>query len=178
MKHIVRAIAFPASTFLLGRKMIIRALTAFIALPGIVALLMPPLIARFDPWKLGSWAPGILIMGLGLVVLLWCVRDFYISGKGTLAPWDPPKHLVVIGLYRFVRNPMYLGVLLLVLGWGIYLCSPALLLYLACLCVGFHVHVVRKEEPWLRAQFGKQWELYRQHVSRWLPRITPWRGGI
>ena len=65
--------------------------------------------------------PGLLVMFLGTVVLGWCIRDFYISGKGTLAPWDPPRKLVVMGLYRYVRNPMYIGVLILVAGWFMFL---------------------------------------------------------
>ncbi len=108
--------------------MFIRALIAFIALPGIAAIIAPPLIAYYDPWNGYHWTPGILIMWVGAFVLFWCIRDFYVSGRGTLAPWDPPKKLVVVGLYRFVRNPMYVGVLMLVLGWSIYYCSPVLFL--------------------------------------------------
>jgi protein-S-isoprenylcysteine O-methyltransferase Ste14 len=78
----------------------------------------------------------------------------------------------VIGLYRFVRNPMYVGVLLLVCGWGVYFRSPLLILYTAVLAVGFHLRVVRNEEPWLKAQFGGQWELYQREIARWLPRPT------
>jgi protein-S-isoprenylcysteine O-methyltransferase Ste14 len=92
-----------------------------------------------------------------------------------LAPWDPPKKLVVIGLYRFVRNPMYIGVLLLVLGWGLYFCSPILFLYTATLSLGFHMRVITNEEPWLKAQFGIEWDLYQKEVARWLPRIKPWK---
>jgi len=155
--------------------MFIRALIAFIALPGIAAIVAPPLIAYFDPWKGFRWAPGIFVMCIGGFVLLWCVRDFYISGKGTLAPWDPPRKLVVVGLYRFMRNPMYVGVLLLVLGWSLYFRSPILFLYTAILALGFHIRVVKKEEPWLNEQFGNQWVLYQQEVPRWLPRTTPWK---
>jgi len=157
--------------------MFIRALLSFIALPGTVAVLAPPLIAALDPWKGTRWMPGVLVMIVGTVILLWCVYDFYGSGKGTLAPWDPPKKLVVLGLYRFVRNPMYVGVLVLVLGWGLLLCSPLLLLYATFLSVVFHIRVVRYEEPWLKSQFGDQWELYQQVVSRWLPRTLPWNNG-
>ena len=155
--------------------MFIRALISFIALPGIFAVIAPPLIAYFDPWNRAHWIPGVFVMIIGAVVLLWCVCDFYTLGKGTLAPWDPPKKLVVLGLYRFVRNPMYIGVLLLVLGWSLYFGSPLLLLYVAILAIGFHIRVVRNEEPRLKAQFGSQWELYQQEVSRWLPRTSPWK---
>jgi protein-S-isoprenylcysteine O-methyltransferase Ste14 len=157
--------------------MYIRALIAFIALPGVAALIVPPLIAYFDPWKGYHWAAGIPVMCLGAFILLWCVRDFFVSGKGTLAPWDPPRNLVVVGLYRFVRNPMYVGVLLLLFGWCLYFRSPVLFLYTAILAIGFHIRVIRNEEPWLKEQFGSQWEVYRHEVSRWLPRITPWKNG-
>jgi protein-S-isoprenylcysteine O-methyltransferase Ste14 len=151
--------------------MVIRALLAFLALPGIAAVLAPPLIALLDPWQGQRWQPGLAVMCGGAFVLLWCVRDFYVSGKGTLAPWDPPKELVVVGLYRLVRNPMYIGVLLLVCGWALYLASPFLAGYAALLAVGFHARVVMHEEPWLDAQFGQQWRTYRAAIPRWVPRM-------
>ena len=72
---------------------------------------------------------GMAPLVAGVVILLWCVRDFYVAGKGTLAPWDPPKHLVVIGLYRFVRNPMYLAVLAIIVGQALLFGSWWLVLY-------------------------------------------------
>ena len=158
--------------------MFMRALISFVALPGILAVLAPPLIAGVDPWKNAFWVPGILVMMAGAAILLWCVRDFFVSGKGTLAPWDPPKRLVVTGLYRFMRNPMYAGVLLLVLGWGLSLSSPLLFSYAVVLAIGFHIRIVKYEEPWLKAKFGDQWESYRQSVSRWWPRIFPWKDKV
>jgi protein-S-isoprenylcysteine O-methyltransferase Ste14 len=116
-------------------------------------------------------------MFLGLVLLLWCVRDFSVSGKGTLAPWDPPKRLVMIGLYRHVRNPMYVGVVTLVAGWAVLYLSPILLGYALILAIAFHIRVLTYEEPWLAGQFGNAWQEYRSHVGRWLPRFSPWKGG-
>ena len=110
---------------------------------------------------------------MGLLLLLWCVRDFYVSGQGTLAPWHPPKHLVAVGLYRRVRNPMYIAVLTIVLGWSVPCGSARLALYLRALAVGFHLRVVLHEEPWLRRQFTEEWAAYSASVSRWLPRLTP-----
>ncbi len=154
--------------------MFLRALLAFITLPGIAAVLGPPVIAWIDPWR-GNFHPlALAVMALGVLILLWCVRDFYVSGKGTLAPWDPPRELVVVGLYRHMRNPMYVGVLVLVLGWGLYFCSWLLFAYVIALAVGFHIRVVRNEEPWLENTFGQEWETYHQGVPRWWPRLTPW----
>jgi protein-S-isoprenylcysteine O-methyltransferase Ste14 len=107
----------------------LRALLAFLVLPGVVAFIIPPLLAAIDPWRREAFLPGALVMLLGVVLVLWCVRDFYVSGKGTLAPWDPPAKLVVVGLYRYMRNPMYVGVVTLVLGWSLLLTSPVLVCY-------------------------------------------------
>jgi len=80
--------------------MFFRALIAFLILPGIAGILSPAIFAVLDPWRCGPiWQGSILVLA-GLVLLLWCVRDFHVQGKGTLAPWDPPQHLVVVGPYR------------------------------------------------------------------------------
>lgn len=157
--------------------MFARALLAFLVLPGLVAILAPPLIAFLDPWRGQTCTLGLAVMLAGAIVLLWCVRDFYVSGKGTLAPWDPPKELVLVGLYRHIRNPMYVGVLLLVLGWAIYFSSIVLAAYVVVLAVGFHIWVVTYEEPWLKSQFAEEWHVYSKAVSRWLPRVKPWKNG-
>ena len=154
--------------------MFLRALLAFLALPGLFAVLLPPIVASLDPWRGRMWAGGYPVFGGGALVVLWCVRDFYVSGKGTLAPWDPPQHLVVVGLYRHVRNPMYIGVLLLVLGWALVLCSSLVGLYTVVLAAFFHFRVVTAEEPWLSRQFSSRWVEYSRSVPRWIPRATPW----
>lgn len=156
--------------------MFLRALLAFLVLPGVVAFIVPPVLALIDPWKTGIFLPGAFVMLLGIVLLLWCVRDFYVSGKGTLAPWDPPTKLVVVGLYRYMRNPMYVGVIILVVGWSVLLTSPVLMCYALILGVGFHIRVLIHEEPWLESQFGNEWREYRSAVGRWVPRLTPWNG--
>ena len=156
--------------------MFLRALFAFLVLPGVVAGVTPVLIALAARNDHGGSAAGFGLIGLGLFLLLWCVRDFYVSGKGTLAPWHPPKHLVVVGLYRRVRNPMYVAVLTIVLGWSVAFGSAWLALYLLALAVGFHLRVVLHEEPWLRRQFTNEWGAYSASVPRWLPRLTPDKG--
>ena len=151
--------------------MVVRALLAFLVLPCLAAVVAPPLIASIDPWRGPPRPPGLAVMIAGASVLLWCVRDFYVTGRGTLAPWAPPKQLVLVGLYRFVRNPMYIGVLLLVLGWALYAGSLFLAGYAVLLAVGFHLRVVMHEESWLESEFGQQWRAYKEEVPRWLPRI-------
>jgi protein-S-isoprenylcysteine O-methyltransferase Ste14 len=153
-----------------------RALLTFLLVPGTVAFLLPLLIGTFDPWRGPGWTPGLAPVLVGTFVLLWCVRDFYVAGKGTLAPWSPPEHLVTIGLYRLVRNPMYVGVLTLVAGWALYFTSLLLGAYALFLAIRFHLHVRGYEEPWLASEFGEEFERYKAAVPRWLPRLRPWQG--
>lgn len=155
--------------------MFFRALFAFLLLPGIGAFAAPVVIAGFDPCMGGIFRPGLVLIGTGTLVLIWCVRDFYVSGKGTLAPWDPPEHLVITGLYRHVRNPMYVGVLIVVTGWAFFLLSYCLVAYAILLAMGFHVRILKYEEPWLATRFGEDWFDYREAVPRWLPRLKSWR---
>jgi protein-S-isoprenylcysteine O-methyltransferase Ste14 len=155
--------------------MYLRAFIAFLALPGMVAGVIPALLVHAEGDRLAGWAFGFVFLGLGLVLLLWCIRDFFVAGRGTLAPWDPPKHLVVVGLYRLVRNPMYIAVVTMVFGWSMIAGSRLLSLYGVLLAVGFHLRVVISEEPWLHRQFGAEWLEYSASVARWLPRLRPWR---
>ena len=96
------------------------------------------------------------------------VRDFYVAGKGTLAPWTPPKRLVVVGLYRFSRNPMYIAVSTILLGWVLAFQTRTLLIYAVFVLIAFHLRVVYGEEPWLARKHGRQWLEYRARVPRWL----------
>jgi protein-S-isoprenylcysteine O-methyltransferase Ste14 len=115
-------------------------------------------------------------LAIGTVCLLACVRDFLVSGRGTLAPWDPPKALVIVGLYRFVRNPMYLSVLAIVLGWCLFFGSARVALYLVALAIGFHLRVILSEEPWMRRQFGPDGDRYLDTVPHWVPRFRAGAG--
>ena len=108
-----------------------------------------------------------MLLSVGLVLLLWCVRDFYVAGKGTLAPWAPPEYLVTVGLYRVSRNPMYVGVLIVLWGWAIGFHSRGLATYALVFMLGFHLRVVFGEEPWLARRHGEQWERYKASVPRW-----------
>jgi len=152
--------------------MFIKALLAFIALPGIFGILIPVALGIADPWRSTGYFAGSIIICIGIIVLIWCIRDFYISGKGTLAPWAPPKNLVIVGLYRYVRNPMYIGVLLIVFGMALFTGSPIVVGYFVLLTFGFHLRVIWREETWLATHFGVEWIKYKESVSRWIPRIT------
>jgi protein-S-isoprenylcysteine O-methyltransferase Ste14 len=149
-----------------------RALLAFLALPVAVGGLFPWLLFGIDGWRTRGTVLGWPVFFVGMSVLLWCVRDFYVSGKGTLAPWDPPKRLVVVGLYQFLRNPMYVGVLGCVGGWSLVAGSPLIAAYTGMLAIGFHLRVVLYEEPTLARKFGHEWTRYRATVNRWLPSPT------
>lgn len=150
--------------------MFLRALLAFLACPGMVALIVPSLIALGGTASPVVHPAGFVLMGAGLALLLWCVRDFYVAGKGTLAPWDPPRSLVVIGLYRWSRNPMYVAVSLTLLGWAVAYASRTLLIYAVVVMTAFHLRVVYGEEPWLARAHGDTWERYRREVRRWVGR--------
>jgi protein-S-isoprenylcysteine O-methyltransferase Ste14/pimeloyl-ACP methyl ester carboxylesterase len=148
--------------------MVLRALLAFVALPGLVAFVAPLLLAwpRVREGSFNALALVLLIPGIAL--LLWCVRDFFVVGKGTLAPWDPPRHLVASGPYRFSRNPMYVGVSVMLLGWAVAFASWELVLYAVIVVAAFHLRVLFNEEPFLARTHGRRWDDYRARVPRWL----------
>jgi protein-S-isoprenylcysteine O-methyltransferase Ste14 len=145
-----------------------RALLAFLVLPGTVAFIVPLLVIRPDFTGDSFRVSGIVPVLIGSVLLLWCVRDFYVAGKGTLAPWSPPRNLVVIGLYRFSRNPMYIAVTLILSGWALGFHSRALWIYALAVALTFHLRVVFGEEPWLARTHGEAWPRYKARVPRWL----------
>jgi protein-S-isoprenylcysteine O-methyltransferase Ste14 len=148
--------------------MFLRALVAFIALPGIVAFAIPiSWLVSTSRTELAQ-PLGLVPLLAGCVGLLWCVRDFYVFGKGTLAPWSPPRHLVTAGLYRYSRNPMYVSVLLIVLGWAVSFDVRGLYWYALFVAIAFHLRVVLGEEPWLASTHGASWDDYAKRVRRWL----------
>jgi protein-S-isoprenylcysteine O-methyltransferase Ste14 len=156
---------------LVSTVLFLRALIAFLVLPGTFAGLIPAWVVSADPVRNDGSVLGLAPLCLGGAMLLWCVRDFYVAGKGTLAPWDPPRRLVIVGLYRFVRNPMYVGILVLLIGWALWAGSWMLACYAALVGVAFHLRVVLYEEPRLRSQFPDEWNAYVRAVPRWLPNL-------
>jgi protein-S-isoprenylcysteine O-methyltransferase Ste14 len=111
-------------------------------------------------------------MAIGAAIYLRCAWDFASAGKGTPAPVDPPKRLVVRGLYRFVRNPMYVGVLLALLGEAWFFRSRAVLVYAAIAFTWEHLFVVLYEEPALKRKFGETYSDYLTRTPRWIPRFN------
>jgi protein-S-isoprenylcysteine O-methyltransferase Ste14 len=108
---------------------------------------------------------------IGIAMLVWCFWDFLAKGKGTPAPIDPPKELVVSGLYEYVRNPMYVGVLFVILGHFLWFGFWNLLIYAALVFLAFHSFVIFYEEPNLKQRFGSAYEGYLKRVPRWIPRF-------
>jgi protein-S-isoprenylcysteine O-methyltransferase Ste14 len=148
--------------------MLLRAILAFVFLPGIVAFLVPVGLGLYWGSSLRYPFAGALLVGAGTLLLLACVREFYVAGRGTLAPWSPPKHLVTSGPYRYSRNPMYLGVLTILVGWATLWSSSDLVIYAAAVLIAFVLRVRLHEEPWALRTFGEQWQAYRGRVPRWL----------
>ncbi len=151
--------------------MFLRALFAFLMVPCLVAGIIPYIMSIYDPFKTEGNLWGFFIFALGWSILLCCVRDFYVSGKGTLAPWDPPKNLVTIGLYQYVRNPMYISVIFILSGWIVITASPIVFGFTLLLATAFHFRVKLHEEPWAENSFQSEWESYKNHVPRWLPHL-------
>lgn len=150
-----------------------RAALALLVLPGTVAFLIP-LLVILPAVGAASFNPLALIpLSLGVLLLLWCVREFYVAGKGTLAPWAPPRYLVVTGPYSFSRNPIYIAIVVVILGWSLAFRSPAFAAFALATWVVFHLRVVLGEEPWLARTHGEQWVRYAERVPRWLESRRP-----
>jgi protein-S-isoprenylcysteine O-methyltransferase Ste14 len=154
----------------------------FLLAPGVVSGLVPWWLTGWQVRQpLRYWAPlrvvGVVLLAAGTVVLVHAFVRFVVEGVGTPAPVAPTEHLVVGGLYRYVRNPMYLAVVAIIIGQALALGQPVLLLYAAAVCVAFVTFVHRYEEPTLARQFGGRYEAYRQAVPAWWPRRHPWEPG-
>src|ERR1700720_3957838 len=148
--------------------------------PGTVAVLVPRLISG---WRMQApllhisalRVVGILLVAGGVPMLLDSFIRFALQGLGTPPPVFPTKHLVVTGFHRYVRNPMYVGVLWVILGQGLLLGDTRVFGYGLMVWVGFHLFVIAYEEPKLHHPFGTQYELFVASVPRWIPRLSPWR---
>jgi protein-S-isoprenylcysteine O-methyltransferase Ste14 len=164
----------------------LKQLRAILALPLTVAGLIPGLLLFNDrPIRLGGTWPepwnrllpigGLGLLGVGLFLMVRTISLFINVGHGTLAPWDPPKKLVVRGIYRYVRNPMISGVIAVLLGESIIFGSRPLLIWTIFATVVNMIYMPMSEEPGLAKRFGADYERYRENVPRWIPRLTPWQ---
>ena len=156
-----------------------RHLRAIGLLPVMATLVAPLLILESSgPVDVDrGLAPGLALIGLGLLLLVWTVGLFARVGRGTLAPWDPTRRIVVRGPYRHVRNPMISGVTLILLGEAALFGSLPLLIWAGAFFAVNAVYMPLVEEPGLRRRFGDEYDRYRANVPRWLPRPRPWNPG-
>ena len=155
-------------------SLLLRNLFFTIIQPGVVAGLIPYFIARKElrnllqqPFEYYQWI-GLAFILAGLMILLHCVYLFAKYGKGTLSPIDPTKKLVIRGMYRYSRNPMYLAMLTMLLGETILLRSFNLGVYMFIIAIAFYLFVVFHEEPGLQSEFGYEYKAYRERVRRWI----------
>lgn len=146
-------------------------------------LAAPFMVGFVIPWWMAGWpAPaftwrgvaGLLLVVIGIIPLADSFARFALVGLGTPAPVAPTRHLVVTGFYRYVRNPMYLGVLAIILGNGVLLSDIWIAAYAIGIALAFASFVYVYEEPTLRDQFADEYREYCAHVRRWIPRLTPW----
>ena len=153
-------------------------------------VIAPGTVAGYIPWRICLWhveAPlagiylfrilGVLLITAGLPILLDSFASFAFQGLGTPAPVFPTRHLVVSGLYRYVRNPMYVGVVWLIFGQGLFFGCVGVLKYGIAVWTAFHLFVLVCEEPTLRSAYGPEYEDFCKNVHRWVPRLRPWRQG-
>lgn len=163
---------------------ILRHLLSILLLPFMVTVVVPRWLLGMDAMRWGGTAAvdglsrgaGAVVFAMGFALFAWCVALFARVGRGTLAPWDPTQRLVAVGPYRHVRNPMISGVLLMLAGEALLMRSVALALWAAAFLLINHAYFLLSEEPGIERRFGESYRVYRSHVPRWIPRITPWRG--
>lgn len=166
--------------------MLLRHLLAVAVLPFVVTIVVPLWIGSRNGTRL-QFAPsvpllaaqfaGLFLLATGLALFLSSLRRFAVDGRGTLAPWDPPRHLVVMGPYRYVRHPMISGVNLVLLGESLILLSSPHVSWAAIFFVINALYIPLFEEPQLRDRFGAAYERYRRHVPLLIPRLRPWEAG-
>jgi len=152
---------------------LIKTLIFTLVMPGTIGVYLPQWLksggAELPP---AARISGLALFGCGAAIYFWCAWDFASKGLGTPAPMDAPRVLVVRGLYRFTRNPMYVGVLTVILGQALYYGSLRVARYGCAVLAGFYLFVIFYEEPTLRRLFGEQYENYCRRVPRWIFRLS------
>ena len=160
----------------------LRQILSILILPVTMTVIVPSAILARPSAQLLGWPPaqplsfaaGIAVILVGLAFAVTTIWHFGTVGRGTLAPWDPPRHFVVTGLYRRVRNPMISGVVLILLGEALLFRSRGLLSWAATFFLIKALYIPLMEEPFLERRFGDEYRLYLRNVPRWLPRLTAW----
>ncbi|MGA3081179.1 MAG: isoprenylcysteine carboxylmethyltransferase family protein [Terracidiphilus sp.] len=155
---------------------------------AIFLFVAPGTVAGYIPWRMGKWQVhasffglaalrwmGALLMLAGIVLLVDAFARFALQGIGTPAPVFPTRHLVVSGSYCYVRNPMYVAVVSLILGQGLLFWNVRVVMYGLCVWLAMHLFVVIYEEPTMRKSFPAAYAVFSAHVPRWAPRLTPWK---
>jgi len=156
-------------------RLLLKNVLFVVVLPGSLAGWVPWYLVRrwgltLPAMRWPQWL-GAAILAQGAAILLVCVAEFSRRGRATPAPIDAPRVLVVTGLYRYVRNPMYVGVTAALAGWALLFESSGLAFYGLCVFAGFNAFVILYEEPVLARRFGEEYRRYRSTVGRWLPRL-------
>jgi protein-S-isoprenylcysteine O-methyltransferase Ste14 len=163
-------------------KNFLRHLSAFTA-PVVMGILFPYLIIRYEhrngsPFEIlfsSLTAAGFLILVAGLIFFLATVWTFISIGRGTIMPWDPTRKLVIVGMYRYVRNPMILSLIILLVGEAMVFASYGIAILAAVFFVINTVYFMYSEEPGLVKRFGEEYIEYKKNVPRWISRLKPWR---
>jgi len=164
----------------LRRSLVVSVLFTFCGGPALVLVLMPWYITHFRipaGESHASIVAAIALIAAGLTPLFESIGRFVVAGRGTLVPAVPTEHLVVSGLYRFVRNPMYIGVIIALSGQALLFRSGHMLFYLGIVWLIMHAFVCLYEEPMLARTFEEEYQRFRNHVPRWIPRLKPWTDG-
>ena len=159
----------------MSSRIALRAAVFILLVPGAVGGWIPFLIAG-GAGAVRAWTAdrvlGLMLVALGWSILLWCTFEFVQRGRGTPSPQSAPTQLVTSGLFRFVRNPMYVGVVTAIAGIALAKRSLGAAIYCTAVALAFHLRVVLYEEPRLRREFGASFDEYRRKVPRWLPRLS------
>jgi protein-S-isoprenylcysteine O-methyltransferase Ste14 len=155
--------------------------------PCIVLIVVPILIvvltgptngwAKDPPLSTIVSLAGLLLVVVGLILFVATLHLFSQYGEGSIMPWDPTQHLIVLGVYRHVRNPMHTGVFLVLFGEGLLLRSTPLLVLVSAIVILHLFYIPLSEERGLERRFGEAYREYRRNVPRWIPRLTPWEPG-
>ena len=161
------------------KAMVILPGTALVYIPALLVWLTQkmPFAASFPPGSAILWLAGLLFAAAGLLLMFWTMRLFSVAGGGgTPAPWEPIKNFIVLGPYRYVRNPMLTGVILALVAEALLLQSIPIFLWMIAFVILNTIYFALSEEPQLEKRFGEAYRDYKRNVSRWIPRLSPYRG--